>query len=80
MSRGFIQHGVGYTKISSELCGIHPYGRSGTAPLAIIHIFAVFFEVEPGGHRADTRGAIGPNAITKVGFVWAAPSSKKRDH
>ena len=50
------RNGVGYIKISLKLCRIHFYSRSKKPPVAIIHIFAWFFEVQIGRHGGDKRG------------------------
>ena len=48
-------NGVGDIKISLKLCGIHFKTRSKKPPVAIIHIFARFFEVQLGRHGGDKR-------------------------
>ena len=51
------QNGVGDTKMSSNLYRIQPYIRHSRKPLvAIIHIFARFFEVQFGRHGGDKGG------------------------
>ena len=48
------QNGVGDTKMSSKLYRIQPYIRHSRKPLvAIIHIFARFFEVQLGWHGGE---------------------------
>ena len=50
------QKGVGYIKMSSKLCRINLQSRSRRQPVAIIHIFARFFEVQPRWHGGDRKG------------------------
>ena len=50
------QHNVAYMKMSSKWCRIHGSSRPRKPPVAEMHIFATFFEVQLGGHGADKRG------------------------
>ena len=50
------RNGVGYTEMSSKECWIHHLSRPRKAPVAEMHIFATFFEVQLGRHGADKRG------------------------
>ena len=50
------QHGVGYMKMASNLCRIYHDSRPRRPPVAIIHVFATFFEVQLGRHGGDKRG------------------------
>ena len=52
----YYQNGVGYTEMSSKECWIHHSSRPRKPPVAIIHIFATFFEVQLGRHGGDRRG------------------------
>ena len=52
----YYQNGVGYTEMSSKECWIHHSSRPRKPPVAEMHIFAMFFEVQLGGHGADKRG------------------------
>ena len=50
------QNGVGNIKMSSKSCRIHHWSRTRRPPVAIIHIFATFFEVQLGRHGGDKSG------------------------
>ena len=50
------QNGVGYPEMSSKECWIHHSSRPRKPPVAEMHIFATFFEVQLEGHGADKRG------------------------
>ena len=52
----YYQNGVGYTEMSSKECWIHHSSRPRKPPVAEMHIFATFFEVQLGRHGADKRG------------------------
>ena len=52
----YYQNEVGYTEMSSKECWIHHSSRPRKPPVAEMHIFAMFFEVQLGGHGADKRG------------------------
>ena len=52
----YCQHEVVCIKITSKWCRIQHQSRPRKPPVAIIHIFASFFAVQPGGHVADKRG------------------------
>ena len=52
----FHQHSVAYMKMSSKWCRIHGSSRPRKPPVAEMHIFATFFEVQLEGHGADKRG------------------------
>ena len=49
------QNGVGNIKMSLKLYRIHFKSRSKKPPVATIHIFAKFFEVQLGRHGGDKR-------------------------
>ena len=49
----YYQNGVGYTEMSSKECWIHHSSRPRKPPVAEMHIFAMFFEVQLGRHGAD---------------------------
>ena len=48
--------GGGCIKMSLKLCRIHHESCPKKAPVAIIYIFAKFFEVQPRWHGGDKRG------------------------
>ena len=52
----YCQHEVVGIKMTSKWCRIQHQSRPRKPPVAIIHIFARFFEVQLGGHGADKRG------------------------
>ena len=51
-----LQNGIGYVKMSSRSHRICPQSRPRKPPVAEMHIFATFFEVQLGGHGADKGG------------------------
>ena len=51
-----LQNGIRYVKMSSRSHRICPQSRPRKPPVAIMHIFATFFEVQLGGHGANKRG------------------------